>query len=65
MNDKEQLQSVQLLWAAAQAKKGRGFTPTQIAHTVGYLSSLSVLLMKREQQVNELEKTIQTYTDES
>lgn len=63
MKDKEVIQSVELLWAAAQTKKGRGFTPTQIAHIVQYLSSLSILLMKRESQVIELEKNLDAYAD--
>ncbi len=59
MKDEAILRSVELLWAAAQNKKGRGFTPTQISHITHYLNSLSTLLMQREKQVVDLEKRIQ------
>ena len=44
----EVLQSVELLWTAAQNQKGRGFNPAQINHIAGYLNSLSVALMQHE-----------------
>jgi len=44
----EVLQSVELLWTAAQNQKGRGFNPQQINHIAGYLNSLSVALMQHE-----------------
>jgi flagellar biosynthesis chaperone FliJ len=64
MKDKEVLQSVGLLWAAAQNKKGRGFSPAQINHIARYLNVLSVKLMQCDQQIVELKETIQAYTDE-
>ncbi len=44
----EVLQSVEILWTAAQNKKGRGFTPSQINHIAGYLNSISTALMEHE-----------------
>ena len=64
MKDKEVVESVELLWSTVQAKKGRSFTSTQLAHIAHYLSSLSILLMKHEQQAIEFEKIIQACADE-
>ena len=53
--EKEILKSVELLWTAAQNKKGRNFTAQQVAHLTGYLNELSVMLMQREKQVSDFE----------
>ncbi len=60
---KDVLTTVELLWAAAQNKKGRGFNPMQINHIAGYLNSLSVSLMEHEQRQIGYEKMIAAYTD--
>ena len=58
---KEVLLSVELLWTAAQNKKGRGFTPQQINHIAGYLNSLSVALMQHEQAKIAYDKMLEAY----
>ena len=58
---KEVLLSVELLWTAAQNKKGRGFNPMQINHIAGYLNSLSVALMQHEQAKQAYDKMLEAY----
>jgi hypothetical protein len=61
---REVLGSVELLWTAAQNKKGRGFNPAQINHIAGYLNSLSVALMQHEQAKVAYDRMLDAYFEE-
>ena len=60
----EVLQSVELLWIAAQNQKGRGFNPQQINHIAGYLNSLSVALMQHEKAKAAYDAMLEAYIAE-
>ncbi len=60
----EVLHSVELLWTAAQNKKGRGFNPEQINHIAGYLNSLSVALMQHEKAKAAYDVMLEAYIAE-
>jgi len=60
----EVLHSVELLWTAAQNKKGRGFNPQQINHVAGYLNSLSVALMEHEKAKIMYDRVLEAYVTE-